>query len=97
MSSAMIAFCVIMVMVIVFAGLLLLCAELAERSDTYKGVRNFSHVVRDEMQQRWLHSRCLTGHGGFCSSCRKREQCYKELEEQMKRVIDAEEESEAGK
>lgn len=97
MSGAMIAFCAIMVVVIVFAGLMLLCTEMAERSDTYKGVRNFSRIVRDEMQQRWLHSRCLPGHGGFCSSCRKREQCYKELEEQMKRVIDAEQESEVEK
>ena len=97
MSSATIAFCVIMVMAILFAGLLFLCAEMAERSDTYKGVRNFSRIVRDEMQQRWLHSRCLPGHGGFCGSCRKREQCYKELEEQMKRVIDVEQESEVAK
>lgn len=95
--NATIAFCIIMALVIVFVGLLLLGTELAERSDTYKGVRNFSRIVRDEMQQRWLHSRCLTGHGGFCSSCRKREQCYKELEEQMKRVIDAEQELENNK
>ena len=97
MSSATIAIHAIVVMVAVVVGLLLLCKQLAEMRDSYKGVRNFSRIVRDEMKQRWLHSRCLTGHGGFCNSCRKREQCYKELEEQMKRVIDAEQESEEEK
>lgn len=89
MSSGVIAFCAIMVVTIVFVGLLI-GAELADRCDTYKGVRNLSRYVRDEMRHRWLDSECLPGHGLHCSSCRKYDECYKECEEQMKRDIDAE-------
>ena len=90
-------FCILVVAFFALPALILWCSVVAERRDTYKGVRNFSNIVRDEMHMRWLHNRCLTGHGRFCSSCRKREQCYKECEEQMKRIIDAEQESEVAK
>lgn len=92
MSGGAIVFCILVVVFFALVALMLWLSEVAERSDTYKGVRNFSSIVRDEMRMRWLHSRCLTGHGCFCSSCRKRDQCYKECEERMKRVIDAEQE-----
>ena len=63
--------------------------------DAYKGVRPFSSLVREEMDRRWLHHECLAGHGVFCRYCRKERECYKRCEEHMKRVIDAEQESEA--
>ena len=92
MSGGAIVFCILVVVFFALVALMLWLSEVAERSDTYKGVRNFSSIVRGEMKMRWLHHRCLTGHAGFCSSCRKRDQCYKECEERMKRVIDAEQE-----
>lgn len=97
MSGGAIAFCLNVVIFIVMLGLMILISEVEDRCDTYKGVRNLSRYVRDEMRHRWLHSRCLTGHGHHCSSCRKYDECYKECEEQMKRDIDAEQEGEVAK
>lgn len=92
MSGGAIVFCILVVVFFALVALMLWLSEVAERSDTYKGVRNFSSIVHGEMEMRCLHNRRLTGHAVFCSSCRKRDQCYKECEERMKRVIDAEQE-----
>lgn len=81
----------------IFVGglaLIILVQIISDRLDTYKGVRHFSRLVKDEMDSRWIHHRCLAGCGTFCEHCRKYGECYKECEAYMKRVIDAEQESE---
>ena len=61
--------------------------------DSYKGVRPFSRFVRDRMDDRWLHSRCLPGAGRACPSCRKRGECYAQCAKELMQEIDSEREA----
>lgn len=71
-----------------------ICSVISDRRDRYKGVRKISLLIKDKMDSRWLHDRCLVGHGSVCRLCRKFDECYKECEEYVKRIIDEEQDEE---
>ena len=74
------------------ALLILVLDSLLNRPKSYKGVRNITAIVRNRRNNRWLKGDCLPFHGSFCGDCGRKDECWKELEMEVMKEIDDEQE-----